>query len=132
MTSEAVPRPDESEGGFWSAAETLKRLQAAGPPLCRVESEGPHPLSFAEERLWFLSRSPPASPADNVSLAWRLEGVFDVSVLKDSLKALVERHETLRTTFPILEGRPAVVVGEGAAALRIEDVGPASEDASER
>ena len=132
MSSETVSRPDESESGFWSAAEALKRLQAAGLPLRRIEHEGPLPLSFAQERLWFLGRSHPASPADNVSLAWRLEGAIDVAVLEASLKSVVARHETLRTTFPVLEGHPAAVVGAGDAAFRVEDVALASGDAWER
>ena len=134
MSSENVSRPDESEGGFWSAAETLKRLHATGPPLRRVACEGPRPLSFAEERLWFLGRSNPTSPADNVSLVWRLEGAGDVGLLEAGLKSVVARHETLRTAFPIVEGHPAAVVGGGpATVLRVEDLAwRGSDDAAER
>jgi thioesterase domain-containing protein/acyl carrier protein len=131
MATEVVPRSDESESGLWSAAESLRRLQAAGPPLRRLEGDGPRPLSFAEERLWFLSQSSPACPADNVSLAWRLGGAWDADTLDASLKNVVARHEALRTAFPALEGKPAAVVGAGDVALRVEDVADARGDASE-
>ena len=59
------------------------------------------PLSFAQERLWFLDQFQPGSPAYNMPLAVRLIGQLDVAAIQHSLTKIVARHETLRTTFAI-------------------------------
>ncbi|PYG84940.1 surfactin family lipopeptide synthetase A [Ruminiclostridium sufflavum DSM 19573] len=63
-------------------------------------------LSFAQERLWFLDQLIPGNVAYNNSVAWRLKGEIDVIALKRSLQNLVDRHETLRTTFELKGDRP--------------------------
>ena len=68
------------------------------------------PLSFAQQRLWFLDRLHPGSPAYNIHLALRLEGLLDQPALQQSLEELVRRHEALRTSFPISAGRPVQVI----------------------
>jgi thioesterase domain-containing protein/acyl carrier protein len=67
-----------------------------------------------------------------VSLTWQLEGACAIAILERSLKNVVARHEALRTTFPVHEGRPVAVVGDGSVALRVEDVESAPDDAAER
>ena len=57
------------------------------------------PLSYAQERLWFLSRWLPESPVYNIPAVLRLRGALDVTVLERSLTALIQRHEILRTVF---------------------------------
>ncbi|MFP2933969.1 non-ribosomal peptide synthetase, partial [Pyxidicoccus sp. 3LG] len=57
------------------------------------------PLSFAQQRLWFLDQLEPGSPAWNMPFALRLSGVLDTEALRRSLETLVHRHEALRTTF---------------------------------
>ncbi len=124
---------DTRQNNIWGAAGNLKRLHAAALPLVRVARDAPLPLSFAEERLWFLSQSQAASPAYNVPLAWRITGILDVAALQESLKAIIQRHETLRTSFPTIEGQPvAVIASSGDFSLRIEDLGTASDAASEQ
>ncbi|MEO1572975.1 MAG: amino acid adenylation domain-containing protein [Bacteroidota bacterium] len=81
----------------------------------RVEGEG-FPLSFAQQRLWFLYRLDPANPAYNLPLNVRLVGDLDVAALEGSLQAVVARHETLRTTFSEDdEGRAQQVVAPDAS-----------------
>ncbi len=68
------------------------------------------PLSFAQQRLWFLAQLEPDSPAYNIAAAVRLRGRLDVGVLKRSLEEIVARHEALRTTFTEDGGRPVQIV----------------------
>jgi hypothetical protein len=64
------------------------------------------PLSFAQERLWFLNQWEPDQPAYNVTRAYRLIGPLDGSILARSLDWIALRHEALRTTFPTLGDQP--------------------------
>src|SRR3982750_3748081 len=64
------------------------------------------PLSFAQERLWFLTALDPEDPSYNVPVAFRLSGDLNVAALEKSIDAIVARHETLRTTFALVDGVP--------------------------
>jgi amino acid adenylation domain-containing protein/non-ribosomal peptide synthase protein (TIGR01720 family) len=92
------------------------RLTGAGmevPPILPVPaaaSERALPLSFAQQRLWFLKQLVPDSSVYNVHVAMRALGRLDVAALGASLSAIVARHEVLRTTLPLVEGRPVQVV----------------------
>jgi amino acid adenylation domain-containing protein len=86
------------------------------PPLRPAPRAGALPLSFAQQRLWFLDQLQPHSPVYNVPAAVRLAGPLDLAALKRSISAIVRRHEALRTTFAILDGRPVQVI---AAALAL-------------
>ncbi|MBN8232598.1 amino acid adenylation domain-containing protein, partial [Corallococcus macrosporus] len=77
------------------------------PALDVGPREGPAPLSFAQQRLWFLDQLSPGSATYNLPAVLRVEGALDVEALRRALDALVRRHEALRTTFP-LEGDQAV------------------------
>ncbi len=68
------------------------------------------PLSFAQERLWFLNQLEPDSPAYNITRAVRLSGPLNLPALEQTLNDLVRRHETLRTTFSTVDGRPEQVI----------------------
>jgi amino acid adenylation domain-containing protein len=68
------------------------------------------PLSFAQQRLWFLERLVEGSSSYNLDLAVRMEGPLDVSALERSLQEIVRRHEVLRTTFTEIDGQPVQVV----------------------
>ncbi len=70
--------------------------------------------SFAQERLWFLQHLDPASPAYNIGAAVRLIGPIDAATIERSLNALIERHEALRTTFSVVDGRPVQVIAPSA------------------
>ena len=64
------------------------------------------PLSFAQQRLWFLDRLEPENAAYHIAIAFQLEGQLDGASLQKSLDALVRRHEVLRTNFIAREGQP--------------------------
>src|SRR6185295_5819838 len=81
-------------------------------PIQHISRGGPLPASSAQQRLWFLDQLEGASGAYNMSGALMLHGDLDVSALKRSLNAMVCRHESLRTTFPAIEGLPAQVIAE--------------------
>ncbi len=85
----------------------------------RIESEelkplerlGEFPLSFAQERLWFLDRLVPDSPFYNISRSLVLKGELKADILEKTLQALVNRHETLRTSFALdAKGNPLQII----------------------
>jgi len=78
----------------------------------RRKSTAPYPLSFAQERLWFLDQYEPNSPLYNCLVRLCLRGVLNMEALEDSLSSLVARHESLRTTFNTTDGSPMQVIGE--------------------
>jgi len=69
------------------------------------------PLSFPQQRLWFLQRLDPADPSYNIPMAYRIDGHLDVPALERSLEGVVRRHEALRTTFVVEGDTPVQVVG---------------------
>ncbi|WP_030513341.1 non-ribosomal peptide synthetase [Nocardia sp. NRRL WC-3656] len=62
------------------------------------------PLSYAQQRMWFLNRFDPAGAVNNIPVAVRLSGRLDVDALRSAVRDLVERHEVLRTIYPELDG----------------------------
>ncbi|HEU4556397.1 MAG TPA: amino acid adenylation domain-containing protein, partial [Longimicrobium sp.] len=93
------------------------------PPVVPVERNGALPLSFAQERLWFINRLEPESAAYNVPMAWRVDGALDQAALERSLSEIVRRHEALRTLFPEVDGSPAQVIAPfGGFILPVEDL----------
>jgi amino acid adenylation domain-containing protein/non-ribosomal peptide synthase protein (TIGR01720 family) len=99
-------------------ADFAVRIEAArpsgtvppAPPLLAVPRHGDLPLSFAQQRLWFIAQLEPDSPLYNMPGALRAEGPLDGAVLAHSLGEIVRRHETLRTVFAAPEGSPVQVV----------------------
>ncbi|MDQ1593089.1 MAG: hypothetical protein QOG71_3716, partial [Pyrinomonadaceae bacterium] len=82
------------------------------PELVRADRSEPLPLSFAQQRLWFIDQLEPGNPAYNVPFAVRLTGTLNVAALTDSLNEIVRRHEVLRTTFPTVDGAPVQLIHE--------------------
>ena len=76
------------------------------PPLRPVPRTGPLPLSFAQERLWFLEQMDPGSPLYNMPMALRLTGPLDPAALERALAEVVRRHEVLRTRLVDDDGQP--------------------------
>ncbi|NWD91768.1 condensation domain-containing protein, partial [Pseudomonas sp. K5002] len=98
---------DASELGAF--AEQVRLIQAAGQrnqqlAIGKVDRSQPVPLSYSQQRMWFLWQMEPDSPAYNVGGMARFRGVLDVGRFEAALQALIMRHETLRTTFPSING----------------------------
>ncbi|HEV2150062.1 MAG TPA: amino acid adenylation domain-containing protein [Longimicrobiaceae bacterium] len=113
-----------------TVAEVSKRVEAlkraALPqraPVLPVQRTGAPPLSFAQERLWFLDRLQQGGNSYNVSQALRLSGGADEAALERALGEVVRRHETLRTTFTEVDGVPAQVIAPFTGfVLPVEDL----------
>ncbi|MFL6966766.1 non-ribosomal peptide synthase/polyketide synthase [Pseudomonas alvandae] len=97
---------------FVAAFEAAPGEQA--PALVPVPRDAPLPLSFAQERQWFLWKMDPDSAAYNIPTALRMRGTLDKDALRKSFAALVARHESLRTLFVEEDGRTCQVIrGQG-------------------
>jgi amino acid adenylation domain-containing protein len=99
------------------------------PPIVAVPRDRPLPLSFSQQRLWFIDRLEPENTAYNTPMALRLRGALDAAALERSLAEVVRRHEVLRTTFRLSgDGRPVQVVepAEGTV-LRLSSLEDAPE-----
>lgn len=68
------------------------------------------PMSFAQQRLWFIDQLDPGNPAYNISAAVRLTGPLDVNALEQSINEVVRRHEVLRATFTSVNGKPVQII----------------------
>jgi hypothetical protein len=109
--------------------EALGAGRAPRPGLAPVERPGLVPLSFAQYRLWFLGQWEGASATYNVPVAVRLRGVVDVGALAAALGDVVERHESLRTVFPVVDGQPCQRVVAPPSPESLLRVGRAAPDA---
>ncbi len=90
----------------------LIALLAAPPaaPQGGVDGTGA-PLSFSQQRLWFLDQLRPGSSEYNMPGATRFKGSLNIKALQDAIATVIERHEAIRTHFPVVDGAPVQVVG---------------------
>ncbi|WP_122695177.1 non-ribosomal peptide synthetase, partial [Pseudomonas viridiflava] len=94
------------------------------PSILPVKRDQPMPLSFAQQRLWFLAQMDGGNEAYNIPMALSLEGALDVTALTRALARIVERHETLRSRF-VASGDSAQVLfvpTPADARLLVEDI----------
>ncbi|HKP12283.1 MAG TPA: condensation domain-containing protein, partial [Blastocatellia bacterium] len=80
---------------------------SAAPPISPAARQGDLPLSYAQERLWFVDQWEPGSAAYNIYDAILIEGKVELAALEKSLNEIVRRHEVLRTTFAVRDGQPS-------------------------
>jgi len=83
---------------------------AAGAALAALPAGAPKPLSFAQERLWFLWRLAPEQATHNVPLVLRLDGALDAGALELALNMVVARHAALRSRFGAEDGQPRLEI----------------------
>ncbi|HEV7397288.1 MAG TPA: amino acid adenylation domain-containing protein, partial [Pyrinomonadaceae bacterium] len=99
-----------------------REIEAAGtvaqklPPLLPIARDGELPLSFAQQRLWFLHQLEPSSAVYNCPAAVRFTGALNLAALAQSCNEVVRRHEVLRTRFSAGEGSPVQII---AASLEV-------------
>ncbi len=105
---------------FLRSSQNARRNLEQGIP--RVDRSRPLPLSFAQQRLWFLSQLDPDSAVNNIGIALRMKGNLNVSAVERALAEIVGRHEDLRTSFVRVNGVPHAVIGDGKNwALQVMD-----------
>ncbi len=115
-------------------AERIERAVEAGerplaPPLERRPYDGERPVSFAEQRLWFLHQLNPRSAAYNSPKALQLDGALNPARLFATIDEIVRRHEILRTHFPAVDGLPvARIAPPGQVPLPLIDLSVLSEE----
>ena len=85
------------------------------PPIERVSRDGELPLSYAQQRLWFLDQLNPGNTSYNIHKSVRLKGQLDVPALEQTLTEIIKRHESLRTSFPARNGSPVQVIAPAHA-----------------
>ena len=113
FTIDLSPRTFFANPTISGLARALGEAQDSGGNVQRIDrrtQRGPCPLSFAQERIWFLDQLVPGSPAYNIVDVIRFEEVLDTNAMKRAINELVRRHESLRTNFHITDGALVQVV----------------------
>ncbi|MDQ1592163.1 MAG: hypothetical protein QOG71_2790 [Pyrinomonadaceae bacterium] len=116
--------------GLAAAVEAASSEGRRAPQIEAMVRPERIPLSYAQQRLWFLDRFMPGTPLYNVYVAFELSGAPNLNALERALNEIVRRHEVLRTTFPSVHGQPAQQIAANAPlSLKLEELGdvPASE-----
>src|SRR5262249_34039017 len=119
--------------GLAANLEAALRSETTGaysPPLQAARRAGLPPLSFAQERLWFLHQLEPQSGFYNVPVAVRLRGQLDRTALARTFTEIIRRHEVLRTAFTQAAGRPVQIIHDPAPFdLPVTDISDRPEEA---
>ncbi|WP_369333666.1 condensation domain-containing protein [Corallococcus sicarius] len=105
------------------APKSPARSRRRAPPVVPVSRDAALPLSFGQQRMWFIEQLTPGGISYNVPYFARLTGPLDVPALERALATVVARHEALRTTFAVVEGRPVQrIARELSLRLRMESL----------
>ncbi|MBE9224382.1 amino acid adenylation domain-containing protein [Phormidium sp. LEGE 05292] len=80
------------------------------PSLAPISRQQSLPLSFAQQRLWFIDKLEAENCPYNVPIFWQLSGDLQIPVLEQAIREIVQRHEVLRTTFSVIDGAPIQVI----------------------
>lgn len=121
----------------WLARE-IERAQMAGakqslPTIETVDRNGSLPLSYSQERMWFLHKLQPSGTAYNMATALHLKGNCRLDYLQEALDTIVSRHEVLRTSFPVENGVPTQkIYGSGNLTIKTVDLRGSAIDPQQR
>ena len=121
-------------GGLAATVEQAMRenWRIASPPFRSISRDQELPLSFAQQRLWFIDQLQPGTSLYNVPKAIRFSGLLNVEALERCISEIIRRHEVLRTTFASVQGLPAQVIREARSIqLAILDLGSIPESERE-
>ncbi|WP_158885984.1 non-ribosomal peptide synthetase [Amycolatopsis anabasis] len=129
LGADLSPRALFSRRTIARLAASLPAERGADAAIPAAPRGGDLPLSFAQQRLWFLDEFSSGSPEYNTCAGLRLTGTLDLEVLQDAVRALVARHESLRTTFHAVDGHGVQRVHETAEVpVRVTELSGAPED----
>src|SRR5262249_20611419 len=92
-----------------------KRLEASASNIPSRKPNGAAPLSFAQERLWFLDQFEGGGAHYNVRTALQITGALNIEVLQRALEEILRRHGSLRTSFGLVHGSPVQIVEENVS-----------------
>ncbi|HEX6047359.1 MAG TPA: amino acid adenylation domain-containing protein, partial [Pyrinomonadaceae bacterium] len=97
-----------------TSVETALRVAEGtlAPDILPITRDGEIPLSFAQQRLWFLDQLEPGSSFYNIPGAVRLQGTLDLTALEQGFREVIRRHESLRTRFGVVNGTAVQVIDE--------------------
>lgn len=117
-------------------AGAIENALKAGPPekrprVARQPRVEKIPLSYAQQRLWFIAQLAPADVAYNIARALRIRGSLDVDALQKTMAEIVRRHDVLRTRFVAEEGDPRQVVDVQVGAMLLLDLSGAEDPEAE-
>ncbi len=111
LASRRAPREEEKKktSGFWKSIKgnMSRQRRTSIKPFPR---EGNIPLSFGQERLWQIDSLHPENTVHNLHVSYQLDGELDVTALEKSIQEIINRHEILRSSFPVVEGQPVQVI----------------------
>ncbi|MCC5610235.1 amino acid adenylation domain-containing protein [Nostoc sp. CHAB 5834] len=106
LKAELSQRKAEILNFLWQARVTPATYRSLLPTSRNAKL----PLSFAQQRLWFLDQLTPGSPVYNISGAVEIQGLLNVAALEKSLNEIIQRHEIWRTSFKAVDGEPLQVI----------------------
>ena len=103
-------KSEQGKQELWKAIRCALSSSRKGLLMQRVSRDGALPLSFAQQRLWFLAQMQPNSSVYNIPVAYCLMGVLKIATLEQSLNEILHRHESLRTRFITVDGQPSQAI----------------------
>src|SRR5256885_7138087 len=107
------PRPVLTDARRGLVERRFRQALKSPAPALSIQKRPPAssaPLSFAQQRLWFIDQLEPGSPAYHIATSLRLTGNLSVHALERAMQIIIDRHEVLRTRFPAVDGTPIQLI----------------------